>query len=244
MNFSQALKKLGRSRPVQATASFLIYAYIRLVAATTRWTFVDRAHADALLAQDGGFILAFWHNRLLMAGVLRKLTRKRVFMLSSNHPDAEIIVNAARRLGVEFIRGSAANPRKKDKAKGGGGALVQMIGALKAGHIVCVTPDGPRGPRHVAHVGMIKLAQFSGAPILPGAYSVTKGRFLQTWDRLLLPLPFGAGWFVAGAPVAAPEAGAGNDEVERLRHAVGIALTSVAHKADELAGRSFDDEEE
>lgn len=238
MTLNQVLKAFVRSRPVQRLISLALAGYIALVGATTRWTFVDREEADKLNAGDKGFIIAFWHNRLLMGAVLRRFTRKRVFMLSSNHPDAEIIVDAARRMGVEFIRGSSANPKKREKAKGGAGALAQMIGAVREGGVVCITPDGPRGPREIAHVGIVKLAQFTGAPILPGAYSVTRGRFLKTWDRFLLPYPFGKGWYVGEPAIPAPAPGAPESEVETARQALAAALTRAAQRADALAGRS------
>lgn len=232
------MKSLLRSKPVQWAASLLIVGYIRLVAATTRWTMIGREDADRLNAGGQGFIVAFWHNRLLMGAVLRRLTTKRIFMLSSNHPDAEIIVNAARRLGVEFIRGSAANPKKQARNKGGTGALVQMIGAIRQGDIVGVTPDGPRGPREVVHPGVIKLSQLTGAPILPGAYSVTRGRFLNSWDRFLFPFPFGKGWYVGEPAIAAPAPDASSAELEEKRLALAAALTRTAARADALAGRS------
>lgn len=231
------MKALLRSKPVQWAASLIIAGYVQLVAATTRWTFVDRDHADRLNAGNSGFIVAFWHNRLLMGAVLRRMTEKRVFMLSSNHPDAEIIVNAARRFGVEFIRGSAANPKKRERDKGGTGALVQMIGAIRQGDIVGMTPDGPRGPRETVHPGVIKLAQLTGAPILPGAYSVTRGRFLDTWDRFLFPFPFGKGWYVGEPAIAAPMTDASEAELEACRNALAEALSRSAARADALAGR-------
>lgn len=232
------MKSFFRSKPVQWAVSLLIVGYIRLVAATTRWTMVDREEADRLNAGADGFIIAFWHNRLMMGAVLRKLTRKRVFMLSSNHPDAEIIVNAARRLGVEFIRGSAANPKKQGRDKGGSSALLQMVAAIRQGDIVGVTPDGPRGPREVVHPGVIKLAQLTGAPILPGAYSVTRGRFLDSWDRFLFPFPFGKGWYVGEPAIAAPKPDATKAELEETRVALGAALSRAAERADALAGRN------
>lgn len=235
------VKAILRSKPVQALASLAIVAYIRLVGATTRWTFVDREEADRLNAGAGGFIVAFWHSRLLMGAVLRRFTAKRVFMLSSNHPDAEIIVNAARRLGVEFIRGSAANPKKPEKHKGGAGALAQMIGAVREGHVVCITPDGPRGPREVAHDGVLKLAQLTGAPILPGAYAVSRGISLKTWDRMLFPFPFGKGWYVGEPAVPAPAPAATPAEFEAARLALASALTRAAARADALAGRGAQD---
>lgn len=237
MSLKRFTKSLLNSGVVRALASFLIAFYIRLVAATSRWETIGREHWDPLDVEGEGAIVAFWHARLLMATILRRETDKRVFMLTSHHRDAEIIVNAARRFGVEFIRGSAANPKKADKDKKGGPALVQMLGALREGHIVGVTPDGPRGPREVAHIGAIRLAQFSGAPILPGAYSVSRGKFLGTWDRFLLPLPFSKGAFAARPPIRVP-ADAAPAALEEKRLELERALAAAAAEADARVGRS------
>lgn len=221
----------------RAIASALIVFYVRLVAATTKWDYVGREHADPLNADDAGVIVAFWHQRLLMAAVIRRKTKKRVFMLSSNHRDAEIVVAAGRRFGVEFIRGSASNPAKPGKDKQGGPALVQMIGALRDGHAVGVNPDGPRGPAGRVHIGIIRLAQFSGAPILPGAYSVSGGVFLDSWDRMFIPIPFGRGVFVGAAPIRVP-ADADAALLEELRKSLESALNAVTAEADRRVGRA------
>lgn len=239
MSFSPVVKGLLGSRLGRRAASTIIAAYISFVDRTSRWEFIGREHADALNVEGVGVIAAFWHARLMMAVIIRQETRKRVFMLSSMHRDAEIIVDAVKGFGVEFIRGSMANPNKTFKDKKGGPALVQMIGALREGHAVGVNPDGPRGPKEVVHVGVIKLAQFSGAPILPGAFSARRGPFLKTWDRFLLPLPFNRGVFVGGAPITVP-ADATPEILEEKRLALEAALAEVTARADALCGRSPD----
>ncbi len=230
------LKRIAKSALAANIASFLIGAYIRLVHATSRWEFVGIEHFDAAEAQGRGVILAFWHGRLLMAPTVRRETGKRVFMLISAHRDGEIIAKGVKSFGIEFIRGSGANPKKRHKDKSGASAIVQMTAALRAGHVVGVTPDGPRGPGEKAQKGVIRLAQMSGAPILPAAYSATRGKRLNTWDRFLLAAPFSRGYFVAGPPIAAP---VNNDAemVESARQSVENALLDVTRKADALAGR-------
>ena len=108
--------------------------------------------------------MAFWHGRLMMAPMVRRQTDRRVFMLISNHRDGEIIANGVKSFGVEFIRGSTADPKKPEKNKNGASAIAQMIVcAFKGGNIVGITPDGPRGPGERSQKGVIRLAQMSGA---------------------------------------------------------------------------------
>lgn len=44
---------------------------------------------------------------------------------------------------------------------------MQMLSRLKEGECVGIMVDGPNGPLHKVKNGAIKLAQMSGAPIVP-----------------------------------------------------------------------------
>jgi lysophospholipid acyltransferase (LPLAT)-like uncharacterized protein len=230
------IKKLLKSEFAARTASLFIRFYIRLVEVTCRWKFIGREHFDAADAKGKGVIIAFWHGRLLMAPIIRKESGKRVFMLISANRDGEIIAQGVRKFGVEFIRGSAANPDKPGKNKSGASAIAQMIAALNDGAIVGFTPDGPRGPGEKVKSGVIRLSQMSGAPILPAAYSTSGGSQLNTWDRFLLAAPFSRGVFVAGPAIEAPKDNS-LEAVETARRRLENALLEVTREADVLVGR-------
>ncbi|MFQ5562886.1 MAG: glycosyltransferase N-terminal domain-containing protein [Parvularculaceae bacterium] len=230
------LKRIMKSAFAARLASWLIGIYIRLVHATSRWTFVGREHFETAEVKGKGVILTFWHSRLMMAATVRNETDRRVYMLVSAHRDGEIIANGVKSFGIEFIRGSASDPKKRFKNKNGAPALAQMIAALKEGAVIGITPDGPRGPAMKAQFGVVKLSLMSGAPILPAAYSTSRGRFLKTWDMFLLAAPFSRGYYVAGPPIEAPE----NNDSKRLeekRLELERALNRAAAEADRLAGR-------
>jgi lysophospholipid acyltransferase (LPLAT)-like uncharacterized protein len=233
------LKRVTTSGFAARIASFFISLYIRLVMATTRWERVGRIHADPFIKEHRGFIVAFWHQRLLMSPLFKKETDQRVFMLISAHRDGEIIANAVKGLGIEFIRGSAADPRKKFKEKGGAGAVADMTAVLQRGDIVGMTPDGPRGPARKAQAGVVRLAQLSGAPIVPIAYSTSRGKFAGTWDRFLLAAPFSRGCIAAGEPITVAADAAPHD-IESARLRLEAALNAVCEIADARVGRSPD----
>ncbi len=229
-------KRFAKSAFAARLATSVIGAYIRLVNGTTRWTLVDREYFDKVEQEGKGVIFAFWHGRLMMSPQLCQETDRQVFMLISANRDGEIIANAVSSFDVKFIRGSAANPKKPAKNKGGASAVTQILAALADGDVVGVTPDGPRGPGEKLQSGVIKLAQMSGAPILPAGIAVSRGRKLSTWDRFLFAAPFSRGFYVAGPPIwVGPE----NDTetLESTRRKVENALASVTRTADTLAGR-------
>jgi len=55
---------------------------------------------------------------------------------------------------------------------------------------ICVTPDGPRGPRYQLSPGLIKLAQMTGSPVMAVHIHFGSAFRFKTWDRFVLPLPF------------------------------------------------------
>jgi lysophospholipid acyltransferase (LPLAT)-like uncharacterized protein len=229
-------KRFAKSAFAARLAAVVIGAYIRLVNTTIRWRVVDRDYFDAAEQAGKGVIVAFWHGRLMMSPRLCQETHRQVFMLVSANRDGEIIANAVRSFDVKFIRGSAANPKKPTKNKRGASAVAQILTALENGDIVGVTPDGPRGPGEKLQSGVIKLAQMSGAPIVPAGISIRHGRRLSTWDRFLFAAPFSQGFYVAGPPIwVGPENDA--EMLESTRRKVENALASVTRTADSLAGR-------
>ncbi|HXI87539.1 MAG TPA: lysophospholipid acyltransferase family protein [Parvularculaceae bacterium] len=237
MALTSLLKRAAQSRLAARAASFAIGAYIRFVDVTSSWRVVERDLADPVLDAPGGVILAFWHQRLLMSALMRRETKKRVVMLISQHRDGEIIAGAVKGYGLEFIRGSAADPRKKSKEKGGASAIAQMIAALEEGALVGMTPDGPRGPAQKVLPGIIRLAQLSGAPILPVSYSTSRGRHLRTWDRFFIACPFSRGVFAATAPIRVP-ADANAIQIAAAQKRLEEALNEADAKAEAEVARS------
>jgi len=110
-----------------------------------------------------------------------------------------------------------------------------MVRKLKSGESVGITPDGPRGPRMHAGDGAIALARLTGVPILPAAASVSHRRILDTWDRLIVALPFSEGATVWGNRIHVPR-DATEDDMAIHRQTLETELTRVSDQADKLAG--------
>jgi lysophospholipid acyltransferase (LPLAT)-like uncharacterized protein len=69
----------------------------------------------------------------------------------------------------------------------------------------------------------------SGAPVLPCAAQTSRRRVLGSWDRMVLPLPFGRGAIVCRPPISVPRDGA-----DRALPVIAAALTEAADRADVL----------
>ena len=131
-------------------------------------------------------IFAFWHDQQLMLPFCFAHRRwqprpPRLWMLISAHRDGRFIAEAVRHLGIDSVAGSST--------RGGVSALHRLASCLADGQCVAVTPDGPRGPRHRAKLGTVKLAQLSGCAILPVAVFPSRAKRFKSWDRMQLPLP-------------------------------------------------------
>ena len=78
------------------------------------------------------------------------------------------------------------------------------------------TPDGPRGPRYGLQAGVVKMAQASGAPIIPMRLENSKAWRLKTWDRFCIPKPFSTLTVTLGDPIEVPRRGE-DEKFEKIR---------------------------
>ncbi len=222
-----ARKRFLKSKPVQFALAWVASLYLRLVFWTVRWEIVAPAATQRLIAERCPLITCFWHGRLMMMrpGVPH---RRPIYALISGHRDGVLISRALRRLEVHTV----ASVRRR----GGQSALRAMLRLLDEGNPIAITPDGPRGPRMRAKAGAIKLAQLSGAPLIPGSGSVKRRLLLGTWDRFCLALPFSRGIVLAGEPIEVPS-DASAAELERLRVQLEDCLNALTAAADRHFGQ-------
>ena len=223
------LRDLLRSEAAVRLASAAIGRYLAFCFRTVRWRLDLHPDAVAPLAR-GGAIVAFWHENLLAISVLLRVRegdpRPGVHVLISRHRDGKLISRIVARFDVQTVEGSSS--REKDgrrTERGGARAFRRLVTLLGAGDFVAVTPDGPRGPRRHAAPGLARLASLTGAPILPCAAATRPCLVLPTWDRMILPLPFGRGRVVVGRPITVARADAA-PEVE-IRVALDAACQSA-----------------
>jgi len=232
------MKSFIRSAPVQIMLGWLFWVYMASVGRTTRWSIEGGDEAREVWTNSHSVIVASWHSRVLMLpmGYHRYMIKwpKRpvnVAMMVSLSPDGECIAKAVHHTGLETIRGSSTNKKKK-KDKGGVRAIALALKKLKNGGAICLTPDGPRGPMQRAQAGPILLAQRSGAAILPYALAAKPSKRLNSWDRMMVPPPFSKGVVVFGKPIYAPKDG----DAEAQRLALEESLNAATQRAEELVG--------
>ncbi|MBV9783958.1 MAG: lysophospholipid acyltransferase family protein [Acidisphaera sp.] len=221
------LKRLSQHPWPQAALAHLLGRYLAVALRTTRWTLHGEENVARHFAGDPA-VVAFWHERLPMMPVLwfearRRGASARVNVLVSRHRDGRFIGAVVSRFGLQVVHGSSS--------RGGATSVRTMLGLLERGEHVAITPDGPRGPRRRAAAGVAQVAAVSGVAVLPCGAQTTRRRVMQTWDRMVVPLPFGRGVIVCGTPVAVAR-----DEWQEALPAIEQALTEAAELADRLCG--------
>lgn len=130
-------------------------------------------------------IYILWHNRFFtVPAAWNRICRghRQSVTLTSASRDGDMVARAMAVFGLGAIRGSSSRRAVA--------ALVGLKRALQDGFDVCLTPDGPRGPRYQIQPGVIKLAQATGAPIIPVHVEFSSAWRLSTWDRFVIPKPF------------------------------------------------------
>ena len=92
--------------------------------------------------------------------------------------------------------------------RGGVRGALQMARKVREGGVLAFTPDGPRGPTHKVQLGVILMAEKSGAPIVPVGISASRRWLIGSWDSYMIPQPFARAYFLVGEPIYVP-AGSG-----------------------------------
>ncbi len=202
---------------------FPLFVLIALWRATLRIRLVGREHREAIERSGRPVLHAIWHQRMV-AGILR-FPYRGVVTMASRSRDGDVIAGFLFWWGYRAVRGSSS--------RGGGEALSEMVDALRGTtRWAALTPDGPRGPARRCKTGILRLAEAVDAPILPVGASSARPRFLRSWDRYLLPMPFSRCAVVFGEGLRRAE-GEG-DEAFLAR--VDAAIDAMTDEADRLCG--------
>ena len=179
----------------------------------------------SLIQSKGPTMMCVWHGRLLFPSWYMRF-HTTLHIISSRHPDSEILAHVLRHWGYSLIRGSTN--------KGGISVIKEMKKIFKRGGMIAVTNDGPKGPSRIAKSGSIGLAIKNNVKIITVTGSATKYWQVKSWDRFMLPKPFGKIQIVVSAPMKITEQlSTSDDEVRFLSEFINY----YQDKADRLTGK-------
>ena len=226
------LKSIAQSPFFLKVLGAIVAAYMTLVKYTTRWSIEHSARVEPIIKGGKGVIALTWHSRFLMLTSAWKKSYQTPHVLISRSRDGNVVAHASHFLGLKTIRGSSQNASKN---KGGAKAGQDIVEAIENDGCIVITPDGPRGPYQRVVEGPIRLARLTGAPLMPCAFAIKNRKQLSTWDKLIVPLPFGRGKIIWGTPVYIP-AEASDADIERYRSAIEHEMNELLAKADSAMG--------
>jgi lysophospholipid acyltransferase (LPLAT)-like uncharacterized protein len=150
---------------------------------------------NGLRKDNRNFIMSFWHENMILPLLVHD--GQGIHALVSRHFDGEVIARILGAFGLPSIRGSST--------RGGRKAFLEMKKKMLHGKFeAAFTPDGPTGPRRRIKLGVIRLAAETGAPILPVGVAASRFKRMNSWDRLLLILPFSKCVLIYGQPFYVP----------------------------------------
>lgn len=196
---------------------------VKTLVGTTRFHFrYEDPSVDPAVARRSGkrYIYAFFHEVMLFPAYYWAWPEMQI--LISDHRDGELIAKVVETLGFGVVRGSTT--------RGGARALREMVRRVERGHL-CVTPDGPRGPRRHVHQGMIYLSSRLGLPIVAAGMAFQNPWRAESWDRFAVPRPFRPAACVVPKPILVPK-DADRDELERSRVEVETRMNAAAIEAE------------
>jgi len=176
-----AIRGDDKSRRLGTLAGWLMKAW----SATLRHEIIDVSGITTPGTHAQPVIFALWHNRIFTLPPIWRRTggnQRKSVVLTSASKDGAMLASAMEVFGIGAVRGSSSRRAVA--------ALIGMKRALKDGFDVCITPDGPGGPRYECQPGVVKLAESAGVSIIPIHATYSHAWRLKTWDRLAIPLPF------------------------------------------------------
>lgn len=177
--------------------AFALWAVPIIGAILIRFLYISNRkqfHLPSIIPQEP-VVFAFWHSDLLMQPYLyyqfRKVPKAKV--LISEHFDGQIIARSMKFFKLGTIHGSTT--------RGGAKVLIQALKSLSQGYDIGITPDGPKGPRYEVSDGIVVMAQKRHAKVIIFHCRPSKYWQLSSWDRFVVPKPFGRLDFYASEPI-------------------------------------------
>lgn len=214
---------LNVNNPLSSTILGVIAGYtMKALGRTLRFKITQEPHHFTDSPNRPPVIFVLWHSRFFCippAWEIQYPDCRQCYALSSASKDGNIVARAMAVFGLGSIRGSTS---RRSVA-----ALVGLKNILAGGLDVCITPDGPRGPRYQVQPGFIKLAQSSGCPIVPVHVTFSDAWRLRTWDRFVIPKPFSRVFVTFDTPIHISKNISESEFLDQVQHLESILLSGT-----------------
>jgi len=187
-------KKIIKNLIIQNLLTIITALYIYFVKLTSKINYENISIPQKYWDNNKPFILAFWHNQLMMIS-FSWITESKINILASGHSDGRFGAMVGKYFNLNNIQTS-------DTAKQL--SLRSIFKLLKDKKYIGITPDGPRGPKEQVSEGIIRISKKTKVPIIPVGFWSSNNFKLKSWDSFLITLPFSKCCFVWSEPIEIP----------------------------------------
>ncbi|MBE0468946.1 MAG: DUF374 domain-containing protein [Methyloprofundus sp.] len=213
----------------QKLAPAILTGYIQMLHRSCKINIVGAENLHAFIAAEQPMLPCYWHQQMTFSiNFLLGLREQGVktSVLVSPSKDGDIGDAVLTKLGVAVIRGS--------EHRTGALAMRDIYQAISKDKCsVGTAVDGPLGPAREAKIGVVTLAQLSGAPLIPIANACSRKIHLKSWDNFFLPLPYSRVQIVVGEPIIV-EKRVSPEQISGLQQQLTQQLNALSEQAEAL----------
>lgn len=177
---------------------------------------------------EGPVLLVMWHSRCLMAQEHWPISDGILSTLHNNSPVGRLAGALHRRVGMQPFEMSRKHSNRVVSRT--------VLKRLKDGFSIGLTGDGPLGPALQLKDPPLEWARVTGLPVFCYAFSTSRGRRMNSWDRMLVPRPFGKGSCVFRRFPGKATRRMEPEAVAQMREELRAFMIATNAEADALAG--------
>ena len=207
------------------TVPYLYFAYFWFVWATSRVIDLSTPLDQELREGKRGFVAAIWHQEVLC--VPWAYRRLHPHTIASVGDSGEVITRLLKLCGYTVFRGGSSKRKSRRKK-----VLAEFVDHLKKADrpAVGITVDGSSGPPFRMKTGAIVMATEIQAPVFVVRTWCKRRILLNTWDRMMLPLPFNKIVILAEGPYPLPDNMDQKEVFDRFHRFVENQLLETTYK--------------
>ena len=191
------LKKFG----VRLACRILPPLYQAYMAFIERTSAVERSDVDRVFKErDGGqnIAVAILHQDVVCVAYCFR--NEDILTLASESDAGDIISSVLIKNGFEVARGGSSS--RASRRTSPMNDLVSSGAPTDRARITALTVDGSKGPWGKVKPGVLRLAMKTDADVYCVKVHASRALYMNTWDRTMLPLPFGKISLRASGPIS------------------------------------------
>lgn len=177
-------RRIEKSKTIARVLATLAGSYLAICQKTSRWQTEGLEDLRAAL-HDGPILLVMWHERSIMGALHWPVADGPLSSLYDASPIGRVSGALQRRVGLQ--------PMEMSRKSSNRAASRTVLKRMREGVSIGMTGDGPLGPPLQVKDAPLEWARATGVPVFCYAFATTRGRRLNSWDRMLVPYPFGRG---------------------------------------------------